>query len=178
MQPGEAALVAQLFDWYLEPQATLHQPTARLADLGGGHPDGQAALECGQRAGHFAEPGLCRPGDDQSHPGGAGRRRKSALRPAGAGLSHAPRPEQDWIEVPVPPVVSAETFARVQAKLAAGGHRLTTPSDQTGAAQTMFSAARLAAARRTAGWSKRYGTACGRAVPFEGGELVAAAAAI
>jgi hypothetical protein len=42
-------------------------------------------------------------------------RRESALRPIGAGISHAPRPEQDWIEVPVPPIISADIFARVQA---------------------------------------------------------------
>ncbi len=45
------------------------------------------------------------------------RQRKSALRPAGPGQSHAPRPEEDWIAVPVPPVISEETFAQVQAKL-------------------------------------------------------------
>src|SRR6201987_5904434 len=37
--------------------------------------------------------------------------------PAGPGQSHAPRPEQDWIAVPVPPVLSEEIFAQVQAKL-------------------------------------------------------------
>src|SRR5437762_1205783 len=37
--------------------------------------------------------------------------------PAGPGISHAPRPEEDWIAVPVPPIVSEETFAQVQAKL-------------------------------------------------------------
>jgi hypothetical protein len=37
--------------------------------------------------------------------------------PAGPGISHAPRPEEDWIAVPVPPVVSEQTFAQVQAKL-------------------------------------------------------------
>jgi site-specific DNA recombinase len=45
------------------------------------------------------------------------RRRKSAMLPVGPGQSHAPRPEQDWIEVPVPPVVSEDIFAQVQAKL-------------------------------------------------------------
>ena len=45
------------------------------------------------------------------------RGRKSAMLPAGPGQSHAPRPEEDWIAVPVPPVVSEETFAQVQAKL-------------------------------------------------------------
>ena len=37
--------------------------------------------------------------------------------PAGPGVSHAPRPAEDWIEVPVPQIVSEETFAQVQAKL-------------------------------------------------------------
>jgi hypothetical protein len=36
--------------------------------------------------------------------------------PAGPGVSHAPRPPQDWIVVPVPPVVSEQAFAQVQAK--------------------------------------------------------------
>ena len=37
--------------------------------------------------------------------------------PAGPGVSYAPRPEEDWIAVPVPPVVSEQAFAQVQAKL-------------------------------------------------------------
>jgi tetratricopeptide (TPR) repeat protein len=45
------------------------------------------------------------------------RQRKSAMLPAGPGVSHAPRPPEDWIEVPVPQIVSEETFAQVQAKL-------------------------------------------------------------
>src|SRR5260370_21337273 len=36
---------------------------------------------------------------------------------AGRGESHAPRREEDWIAVPVPQIVSEETFAQVQAKL-------------------------------------------------------------
>src|SRR5207248_2747934 len=45
------------------------------------------------------------------------RQRRFALRPVGPGESHAPRPPEEWIEVPVPPIVSEETFAQVQAKL-------------------------------------------------------------
>jgi site-specific DNA recombinase len=37
--------------------------------------------------------------------------------PAGPGQSHAPRPEEDWITVPVPAIVSEDIFAQVQAKL-------------------------------------------------------------
>src|SRR5437773_1501176 len=40
-EPGEAVLVAQLFDWYLQPQATLYQLTARLAGLGVATPTGK-----------------------------------------------------------------------------------------------------------------------------------------
>jgi site-specific DNA recombinase len=39
------------------------------------------------------------------------------MSPAGPGISHAPRPPEDWIEVPVPQIVSDEIFAQVQAKL-------------------------------------------------------------
>ena len=84
---------------------------------GGGDPDGQTALERGQRPLDSAQPGLYRPGADQPHPVAPARRRKSAMLPAGPGVSHAPRPPEDWIEVPVPQIVSGETFARVQAKL-------------------------------------------------------------
>src|SRR6266567_791725 len=34
LEPGEAALVAQLFDWYLEPGATICRLARRLTDLG------------------------------------------------------------------------------------------------------------------------------------------------
>src|SRR5512135_2335298 len=34
VDPGEAALIAQLFDWYLEHRSTIYQLSARLSDLG------------------------------------------------------------------------------------------------------------------------------------------------
>jgi hypothetical protein len=41
VEPGEAALVAQLFDWYLEPQATVYRLARRLTDLGAATPAGK-----------------------------------------------------------------------------------------------------------------------------------------
>src|SRR5881394_2761423 len=41
VEPAEAALAAQLSDWYLEPQATLYQLVKRLADLGVATPAGK-----------------------------------------------------------------------------------------------------------------------------------------
>src|SRR2546430_9404170 len=39
-EPGEAVLVAQLFDWYLEPRATIYRLARRLTDLGVPTPQG------------------------------------------------------------------------------------------------------------------------------------------
>jgi site-specific DNA recombinase len=115
--PAEAVLVAQLFDWYLEPQATLYQLTARLAGLGVATPTGKPRWTVASVRGILRNPAYAgRALTNRTQPAPASRRR-SALRPAGRGESHAPRPEQDWIEVPVPQVVSAEIFAQVQAKL-------------------------------------------------------------
>src|SRR6266513_1201033 len=116
-EPGEAVLVAQLFDWYLEPQATLYRLTARLAELGVATPTGKPRWTVASVRGILRNPayaGRALTNRTQVTPA---RRRRSALLPAGRGESLAPRPEQDWIEVPVPQIVSEETFAQVQAKL-------------------------------------------------------------
>jgi site-specific DNA recombinase len=116
-EPAEAVLVAQLFDWYLEPRATLYQLTARLAGLGVATPTGKPRWTVASVRGILRNPAYAgRALTNRTQPAPASRRR-SALLPAGRGESHAPRPEQDWIEVPVPQVVSAEIFAQVQAKL-------------------------------------------------------------
>jgi len=117
VDPAEAVLVAQLFDWYLEPRATLYQLTARLAGLGVATPTGKPRWTVASVRGILRNPAYAgRALTNRTQPAPASRRR-SALLPAGRGESHAPRPEQDWIEVPVPQVVSAEIFAQVQAKL-------------------------------------------------------------
>ena len=111
MEPGEAVLVAQLFDWYLEPQATLYQLTARLAELGAATPTGKPRWTVASVRGILRNPAYAgRALTDRTRVAPA-RRRRSALLPAGPGESHAPRPEQDWIVVPVPQIVSEETFA-------------------------------------------------------------------
>ena len=116
-EPGEAVLVAQLFDWYLEPRATLYRLTRQLADLGVATPTGKPHWTVASVRGILRNPayaGRALTNRTQVVPA---RQRKSALLPAGPGESHAPRPEEDWIAVPVPAIISEETFARVQAKL-------------------------------------------------------------
>ena len=117
VDPGEAALVAQLFDWYLEPQATIYRLAARLTDLGVPTPMGGPRWNTASVRGILRNPSYAGRALSNRTQVAPARGRKSAMLPAGPGVSHAPRPEEDWIAVPVPPVVSEETFAQVQAKL-------------------------------------------------------------
>ena len=117
VEPGEAVLVVQLFDWYLQPQATVYQVAKRLTGLGVATPTGKPRWTAASVRGILRNPaytGRALTNRTQVVPA---RRRRSALLPAGPGQSHAPRPPEDWIAVPVPPIVSEEIFAQVQAKL-------------------------------------------------------------
>ena len=117
VEGGEAVLVAQLFDWYLEPQATVYRLARRLTDLGVATPTGKQRWNVASVRGILRNPaytGRALANRTQVAPA---RRRKSAMLPAGPGVSHAPRPEEDWIAVPVPQIIAEQTFAQVQAKL-------------------------------------------------------------
>jgi site-specific DNA recombinase len=117
VEPAAAALVAQLFDWYLQPQATLYQLAKRLTDLGVVTPTGKPRRNVASIRWIFRNPAYTGRALTNRTRVAPARQRQSALRPVGPGESHAPRPPEDWIEVPVPQIVSEETFAQVQAKL-------------------------------------------------------------
>ena len=117
VEPGEAVLVAQLFDWYLEPQATVYRLARRLTDLGVATPRGGPRWNTASVRGILRNPSYAGRALSNRTQVAPARGRKSAMLPAGPGVSHAPRPEEDWIAVPVPAIVSEETFAQVQAKL-------------------------------------------------------------
>src|SRR6266704_2193130 len=117
VEPGEATLVAQLFDWYLEPQATVYQLARRLTDLGVPTPRGGSRWNVASVRGILRNPSYAGRALSNRTQVAPARGRKSAMLPAGPGVSHAPRPEPEWITVPVPPIVSEEAFAQVQAKL-------------------------------------------------------------
>jgi len=100
------------------------------------------------------------------------RRRRSALLPAGPGESHAPRPPEEWIEVPVPPVVSEETFAQVQAKLDANqqGAARNTRHEYLLRALVSCGACRLACSCRQPAGGYRYYLCRGRTDPLRAAE--------
>jgi site-specific DNA recombinase len=117
VDPGEAALVAQLFDWYLEPRATIYRLARRLTDLGVPTPRGGPRWNTASVRGILRNPAYAGRALSNRTQVAPARGRKSAMLPAGPGISHAPRPPEDWIAVPVPPIGSEQTFAQVQAKL-------------------------------------------------------------
>jgi site-specific DNA recombinase len=117
VEPAEAVMVAQMFDWYLEPQATVYQLARRLTELGVATTRGKPRWNPASVRWILRNPAYTGRALTNRTQVAPARQRKSAMLPAGPGVSHAPRPPADWIEVPVPPIVSEETFAQVQAKL-------------------------------------------------------------
>jgi site-specific DNA recombinase len=117
VEPAEAVLAAQMFDWYLEPGATVYRLARRLTDLGVATRRGQPRWNAASVRWILRNPAYAGRALTNRTRVAPARQRKSAMLPAGPGVSHAPRPPEDWIEVPVPPIVSEDTFARVQAKL-------------------------------------------------------------
>ena len=119
--PAEAAVVAEIFAWYLEGRHTLHGLVDHLHELGVPSPSGKPHWSGPSLRGILRNPvytgrvyaGRTRCRDAQI--------RRSATHPIGRPQGTAtPVPEREWIEVgAVPAVVSREQFDRVQAKLAA-----------------------------------------------------------
>src|SRR5260370_12073373 len=87
---------------------------------------------------------------------------------AGRGESHAPRREEDWIAVPVPQIVTEETFARVQAKLDANqqGAARNTRHEYLLRALVSCGACRLSCTGRQAAKGYRYYLCRGRTDPL------------
>jgi site-specific DNA recombinase len=117
VEPAEAVLVAQLFDWYLEPQATVYRLAKRLTDLQVPTPTGKPRWNAASVRGILRNPAYVGRAQTNRTRVVPARRRKSALLPVGPGDSHTSRPVEEGIAVPVPAIVTEETFAQVQAKL-------------------------------------------------------------
>ena len=167
-EPGEATLVAQLFDWYLEPQATIYRLAARLTGLGVPAPRGGPRWNTASVRGILRNPSYAGRALSNRIQVAPARSRKSAMLPAGPGISHAPRPEEDWIAVPVPAIVSEETFAQVQAKLDANqqGAARNTRHEYLLRALISCGACRLGCTGRQTGAGYRYYLCRGRTDPL------------
>ena len=117
---AEAAVVAEMFAWYLEGRHTLHGLVDHLHELGVPSPSGKL---------HWSDPSIRGILKNPVYTGRVyanrtryrdAQVRRSATHPIGRPHGTAsPVPEREWIEVgTVPAVVTREQFDRVQAKLA------------------------------------------------------------
>jgi site-specific DNA recombinase len=116
----EAAVVRQLFGWYTdtEQRMSLYAVAKRLSDDGLLTPSGGQRWNVATIRGILKNPaytGTTYANRSRTVPA---QQRKSALLPVGPGVSHRPRPKEEWIPIPVPAIVSQEQFDQAQARLA------------------------------------------------------------
>jgi site-specific DNA recombinase len=113
----EAAIVRQMFGWYLEQGATLGTIARRLTEGGVLTPTGKRSWSRSTIRGILKNHAYI--GNAYGHCTylAPAKRRRSPLAPVGAGLTAKRRPEKEWIGVPVPEIVERETFFLVQHKL-------------------------------------------------------------
>jgi site-specific DNA recombinase len=119
LDPGKAAVVGQLFAWYtdLRSLVTLHSVAKRLSDSRLPTPRGKPRWTVTSVRNILRNPaytGTAYWGKTRSTPA---RRRQSALRPVGSGLSGQPAPPEEWSPIPVPAIVSQATFEAAQTRL-------------------------------------------------------------
>jgi len=119
LDEAEAAIVRQMFAWYLEPDGTVYRVAKRLTDMGLPTPMGKSCWSTSTVRGilkNTAYRGITYANRLRTE---TPNQRKSALRPVGRrSESLRVRPEDEWIPIEVPAIVDVETFERVQTRLA------------------------------------------------------------
>jgi len=115
----KAAVVSQIFAWYTDNKlsVSLYWVAKRLSDAQIPTPSGRARWNVASVRGILRNPAYAGTAySGRTHPAPA-RHRKSALQPVGPGASQRPAPPNEWIAVPVPALISQETFAAAQSRL-------------------------------------------------------------
>jgi site-specific DNA recombinase len=114
----EAAIVGQMFAWYLERGATLGSIARRLIESGVPTPTGKSSSWSRSTIrGILKNPAYVGNAHGNCTHLVPAKKRKSPLTPVGSGLTCKRRPEEEWISVSVPMIVPQETFGLVAEKL-------------------------------------------------------------
>ncbi len=113
----EAAIVGQMFAWYLERGATLGSIARRLIEGGVPTPTGKSDWSRSTIRGILKNPAYVGEAYGNCTHLVPAKKRKSPLTPVGPGLTCKRRPEEEWIPVSVPAIVSREIFELVTEKL-------------------------------------------------------------
>src|SRR5574341_1895891 len=119
LDPAQAAVVEQMFAWYTDPGQTpsLYEVVKRLSEAQIPTPRGGKRWNVASVRGILRSPtytGVAYSGRTRPVPA---RRRTSAVQPVGSGQSQQPAPAQEWMAVPVPAILSEETFEAAQHRL-------------------------------------------------------------
>lgn len=119
IDPVKAAIVTQMFTWYTEeqPALSLYGVAKRLSDARIPTPTGKPRWNVASVRGILqssAYMGIAYSGRTRVV---KARQRKSALQPVGRGEGQQPTPPEEWIAIPVPAIISPETFERAQERL-------------------------------------------------------------
>lgn len=119
VDPSQAAVVAQIFAWYTDPQtpATLFWVAQQLTAAGIPTPRGKprwsrSTIRAILRDSAYI--GITYGGRTRTV---RAHRRQSPLRPVGPGTSQQPAPPDGWIPITVPAIIGRDTFEAAQARL-------------------------------------------------------------
>jgi site-specific DNA recombinase len=119
LDPVKSEVVRQMFAWYTDTRrrCSLYWIAKKLSDEGISTPKGGirwnvATIRGILRSSAYA--GMAYSGRTRPVPA---RRRKSALQPVGPGESRSSTPQEDWIGIPVPAIVSQEMYDAAQQRL-------------------------------------------------------------
>jgi site-specific DNA recombinase len=113
----EAAIVRQMFAWYLERGATLGSIAIRLIESGVPTPTGKSGWSRSTIRGILKNPAYIGNAHGNCTHLVPARKRKSPSTPVGSGVTCKRRPEEEWILVSVPAIVDLEVFELVAEKL-------------------------------------------------------------
>jgi site-specific DNA recombinase len=118
VEPAQAAIIQELFHAYADGGASLYQLAQHLAERGIQSPMGRAHWTPGTLRLILSNPcymGMAYANRIRMR---AATHRRSALAPIGPGIGWCFRPPEEWIGIPVPAIIDAAVFQRVQARLA------------------------------------------------------------
>lgn len=119
IDPVQAAVVEHMLAWYTDPQPPIscYEVAKRLSAGQIPTPKGGKRWTVASVRGILRSPtsiGMAYSGRSRPVPA---RRRPSALQPVGAGQSQQPAPMEAWMAIPVPAILSHETFDAAQRRL-------------------------------------------------------------
>ena len=113
----EAAIIRQIFAWYLEDQASLYSVAKRLRREGVASPRGRAYWTSGSLRGVLTNTAYTGTAYGNRYRMVAAQTRRSALAPIGPGQSYCLRSATEWVPISVPAIITPEEFNRVKEKL-------------------------------------------------------------